>query len=225
MSEIMENTAATDATDQTPNQEAATKTYTQEEFDNHMAGLKNSITKKFEKQLSELGDIEELKAIKANAEKAKQEEAIKRGEFETILQDMAAKHNSQLEEKNRIIEEYTVNTPLLNAAAQHKAVNPQQVVQLIRNQVRLGDSGNAEVIDQSGTPRYDSNGKAVTVETLVQEFLQSNPHFVAATPSTTNTKSSVGTAPSLDGFDLNSLDLTKQRDREIYKQARQKGLV
>ena len=225
MSEIMETAAATDATDQTPNQEPAAKTYTQKEFDDHLAGLKNSLTKKFEKQLAELGDLNELKELKANAEKAKQEEAIKRGEFETILQDMAAKHNSQLEEKNRIIEEYTVNTPLLNAAAQHKAVNPQQVVQLIRNQVRLGESGNAEVIDSSGTPRYDSNGKPVTVETLVQEFLGANPHFVAATPSTTNTKSSVGTAPSLDGFDLKTLDLSKPKDREIYKQARQKGLV
>lgn len=223
--QIMETAAATDATDQTPNQEPAAKTYTQEEFDNHMAGLKNSITKKFEKQLAELGDLNELKELKANAEKAKQEEAIKRGEFETILQDMAAKHNSQLEEKNRIIEEYTVNSPLLNAAAKYKAVNPEQVVQLIRNQVRLGDTGSAEVIDGSGTPRYDSNGKPITVDTLVQEFLQTNPHFVAATPSTTNTKSSVGNAPTLDGFNLANLDLTKSQDRAIYKQAKAKGLL
>lgn len=223
--QIMENTAATEAADQTLTQEPAEKTYTQQEFNDHMAGLKNSITKKFEKQLADLGDLEELKAMKANAEKAKQEEAIKRGEFENILQDMAAKHNAQLDEKNRIIEEYTVNSPLLNAAAKYKAVNPEQVVQLVRNQVRLGESGNAEVIDSGGTPRYDSNGQAVTVDALVQEFLQSNPHFVAATPSTTNTKSAVSTGTNLDGFDINNLDMTKASDRALYRQARAKGLI
>jgi hypothetical protein len=41
--EIMENTATTDAADQTTNQEQAEKTYTQAEFDRHMAGLKNSL--------------------------------------------------------------------------------------------------------------------------------------------------------------------------------------
>jgi len=67
------------------------KTYSQEEFDNHMAGLKSSITKKFEKQFAELGDIEELKQLKTDHEKRRQEEQLKRGEFEKTLQELAAK--------------------------------------------------------------------------------------------------------------------------------------
>lgn len=220
--ESLETTVATDAP-ATENQEAA-KTYTEAEFNNHMAGLKKSLTAKFEKQLSELGDLEELKQIKANAEKAKQEEAIKRGEFEKILQDMAAKKDAEIAEKNAIIEEYTVNTPLLNAAAQHKAVNPQQVVQLIRNQVRLGESGQAEVVDSSGVTRYNDSGNPLSVDDLVSEFLQSNPHFVAAAPSTTNTKSAVSGVTG-DNFDLESLDLTKASDRQIYAEAKRKGLL
>jgi len=47
-----------------------------------MAGLKSSITKKFEKQFAELGDIEELKQLKTDHEKRRQEEQLKRGEFE-----------------------------------------------------------------------------------------------------------------------------------------------
>jgi len=220
--ESLETQVATDAP-ATENQETA-KTYTEAEFNNHMAGLKKSLTAKFEKQISELGDLEELKQMRVNAEKQKQEEAIKRGEFETILKDMAAKKDAEIAEKNKIIEEYTVNTPLLNAAAQYKAVNPQQVVQLIRNQVRLGENGQAEVVDGSGVARYDDQGNALSVDNLVQEFLSANPHFVAAAPSTTNTKSAVAGA-TLEGFDLEKLDLSKASDRAIYGEARRKGLV
>lgn len=223
MTDLTTDTAATEAATENT-QEQVAKTYTEEEFNSHMAGMKKSITAKFEKQFAELGDLNELKSLKANAEKQAQEEAIKRGEFETILQNMAAKHDATIQEKNKVIEEYTVNTPLLNAAATYKAVNPNQVVQLIRNQVRLGENGSAEVVDSSGVQRYDSKGNPVTVDALVQEFLSSNPHFVAAAPATTNTKSAVNGA-SLEGFDLNNLDLSKASDRKIYAEARNKGLL
>jgi len=224
MSEQIMDTADTETADQTTNQEA-TKTYTQDEFDKHMAGMKNSITRKFEKQISELGDLDELKTIRANAEKQKQEEAIKRGEFEKILQDMAAKKDQEIQAKNKVIEEYTVNTPLLNAAAQYKAVNPQQVVQLIRNQVRLGENGKAEVVDSNGTVRYDDTGTPVNVDVLVQEFLSANPHFVAAASSTSASKTSATPATNLQDFDLASLDLTRPDHRKLYAQAKAKGLA
>lgn len=206
-------------------QEPVARTYTEEEFNSHMAGLKKSLTARFEKQLADLGDLDELRAMRADAERAKQDEAVKRGEWENILKDMAAKKDAEIQEKNRIIEEYTVNTPLLNAAAQFKAVNPQQVVQLIRNQVRLGENGQAEVIDGAGIPRYDERGNPLTVNALVQEFLGSNPHFVSAAPATTNTKSSVSGAQLDQGFDLSKLDLNRPEDRAIYRQAKSKGLI
>lgn len=216
---------ATEATEATDTQEQAVKTYSQEEFDNHMAGLKNSLTRKFEKQLAELGDLDELKQLKANAEKQKQEEAIKRGEFESILQNLAAKKDEEIAAKNRIIEEYTVTTPLLNAAAKYKAVNPEQVVQLIRNQVRLGENGTAEVVDANGSVRYDDSGNALTVDSMVQEWLQGNPHFVAASKDTTATKSNASAPVDLNSIDLETLDLTRPENREIYRKARSKGLI
>ena len=222
--ESLETQVATEAPVQTETQEPAVKTYSEAEFNNHMAGLKKSLTTKFEKQIAELGDLEELKSIKATAEKQKQEEAIKRGEFEGILKELAAKKDAEIQQKNRVIEEYTVNTPLLNAAATNKAVNPQQVVQLIRNQVRLGESGTAEVVDANGTVRYDDTGTPVTPEHLVQEFLSSNPHFVSAAPSNTNTKSAVSGGKT-EEFDLAALDMNRPEHRAIYKEARSKGLL
>lgn len=224
MSENTLDNQATEATENTLTQES-TKTYTQAEFDNHMAGLKKSLTSKFEKQFADLGDINELKALKTQAEAQKQEEAIKRGEFENILKSLADKKDAEIAEKNKVIEEYTVNTPLLSAAAQYKAVNPQQVVQLIRNQVRLGENGQAEVIDSNGQVRYNDSGQSLSVDALVQEFLQSNPHFVNAAPATTNTKSAVTGNNGLEDFDISKMDLSNPEHRKVYAQAKQRGLI
>ncbi len=89
-----ENTAINEVTDTSENDNSQAKparTYTQEEFDNHMAGLKASISKKFEKQFAELGDLNELRELKQKAEAIKFEEAKKRGEFEKLMQDLAAR--------------------------------------------------------------------------------------------------------------------------------------
>jgi tyrosyl-tRNA synthetase len=220
----LENNQATEATENTLTQES-TKTYTQAEFDNHMAGLKKSLTSKFEKQFADLGDLNELKQLKTQAEQQKQEEAIKRGEFENILKSLADKKDAEIAEKNKVIEEYTVNTPLLSAAAQYKAVNPQQVVQLIRNQVRLGENGQAEVVDDAGQVRYNDQGSSLSVDALVQEFLQSNPHFVSAAPATTNTKSAVNGSGNLEDFDISKLDLSNPEHRKVYAQAKTRGLI
>ena len=222
--DTLEQNQATEATENTLTQES-TKTYTQAEFDNHMAGLKKSLTSKFEKQFADIGDLNEIRQLKSAAEQQKQEEAIKRGEFENILKSLADKKDAEIAEKNKVIEEYTVNTPLLSAAAQYKAVNPQQVVQLVRNQVRLGENGEAEVIDSNGQVRYNDQGSSLSVDALVQEFLQSNPHFVTAAPATTNTKTAVSGSGNLEDFDISKLDLSNPEHRKVYAQAKQRGLI
>lgn len=193
------------------------KTYTQEEFDNHMAGLKSSIAKKYEKQLAELGDIEELKQLKAKAEKQKQEEQIKRGEFEKTLQELAAKKDSEIQKRDSIIREYKVNTPLVNAAAKYRSVNPEQVKSLLANQVRLNENGDVEVVGNDGAVRYNDDGTPATVDQLVDGFLKENPHFVQPTPSTTNTKSSVANKDNAKNLDISKLDMTKKEHRDLYK--------
>lgn len=218
------NIEATDAQDSfSQSQESAARTYTQEEFDRHMAGLKNSLTKKFEKQFSELGDLEELRSLKVEAERRKTEQAIKRGEFEKTLQDLAAKKDAEIQKRDKIIQDYKLNMPLLNAAAKYKAVNPEQVQQLLRNNLRLNEDGDAEILDGTGAVRYTDSGALLTVEQYVEEWLKNNPHFMSAAPATVNTKSMV--SPGSNGkLDLRDLDLTRPQDRQLYKEARQKGL-
>lgn len=210
----------TDTTSQNANQESVAKTYTQEEFDNHMARMKASISKKFEKQLAELGDIEELKQIKAEHERKAFEEQKKRGEFDKILQDLAAKKDAEIAKRDQIIKEYTVDLPLVQAAAQLRAVNAEQVKALLKPQVRFNQDGAVEIVDDKGQPRYTDKGTPFKVEDLVSEFLQTNPHFVQPTPATTQGRSNIGQGPAK--VDINSLDMKNPEHRKLYQEMRLK---
>jgi hypothetical protein len=209
----------TDSDAENTSQAQATKTYTQEEFDRHMAGMKSAIAKKYEKQFSDLGDIDELRSLKTQAEAKKLEEAKKRGEFEKIIQDLAAKKDQEIQKRDAVIKEYKVNTPLLSAAAKFRAVAPEQVKSLLTNNVRLNDAGDVEVVGQDGTVRYTDSGSPLAVEDLVREFLDSNPHFVQSTPSTTNTKSNISSGRA-DKLDITKLDMSNPEHRKLYKEHR-----
>jgi hypothetical protein len=214
---------ATDATtDQTENQAQAEKTYSQQEVDAMMARMRGSLEKKLLKPYADLGDPEELRALREEANKRQQEQQIKRGEFEKTLQELAAKKDAEIQRRDSIIKDYKVNMPLLSAAAKFNAVNAEQVKALLSNQVRLNADGEVEVIDAKGAVRYNDAGEALGVEDLVREWLDSNPHFKMASPSTTNTKSSHTTLLS-PGIDISKLDMKRPDHRKLYAEARAKA--
>lgn len=211
---------ATDAaTEQTENQATATKTYTQDEVDGMMARMKGSLQKKLLKPYEDLGDPEELRSIKTEWEKKQQEQQIKRGEFEKTLQELAAKKDAEIQKRDSVIKEYKVNTPLLSAAAQYRAVNAEQVKALLSHNVRLNSEGDVEVVANDGSVRYSDTGAPLGVNDLVREFLDSNPHFVQSSPSTTNSKSSVSN-PSPGKLDISSLDMKDPEHRRQYAEYR-----
>lgn len=200
------------------NQAPVEKTYSQKEFDDHMAKLKNSIARKYEKQLGDLGDLDELRQLKAEAEKRQLEDQKKRGEFDKIMADLAAKKDEEIRKRDEIIKSYTVDMPLVNTAAQLGAVNPKQVQALLKSNLRLGESGEVEVLDDTGTVRYTDKGQPFRVEDLVKEFLDTNPHFKSAGPATTQGKSNV--SQSREKLDITKLDMTNPEHRKIYAEYR-----
>ena len=213
------NEQATDATGVTENQAPAVKTYSQQEVDNMMARMKGSLEKKLLKPYEDLGDPDELRNIKSDYEKRQQEQQIKRGEFEKTLSELAAKKDAEIQKRDSVIKEYKINTPLLSAAAQFRAVNAEQVKALLANQVRLSPEGEVEVVDEKGSVRYNDAGQPLGVNDLVRGFLDSNPHFVNATPSTTNARSSISQqTPSK--LDISKLDMKNPEHRELYRQYR-----
>ena len=217
--QTLANEMGTDPAGETANQAQSAKTYTQEEVDNMMARMKGSLQKKLLKPYEDLGDPEQLRTIKTEWETKQQEQQIKKGEFERILQEKADKWNAEISKRDSIIKDYKVNMPLLSAAAKFNAVNAEQVKALLANQVRLSPDGEVEVVDDKGSVRYNDNGEAVGVDDLVRGFLDSNPHFKMASPATTNTKSAISTGNSTK-LDVSKLDMTKPEHRKLYAEYR-----
>jgi len=204
------------------NQAQGSKTYTQQEVDNMMARMRGSLEKKLLKPYEGLGDPNELRSLREEAEKRQTEQQIKRGEFEKTLQELAAKKDAEISKRDNIIREYKVHTPLLSAAAEYKAVAPEQVKSLLINSVRLNDEGEVEVVDAKGSVRYADNGTPLAVADLVREFLDSNPHFKAASPATTNTKSNIS-APNVGKIDISKLDMKNPEHRKVYAEYRKQN--
>jgi hypothetical protein len=212
--------AATDTAATNNSQDSATqgRVYTQQEFDDAMAKMKAAVAKKVTRQFEELGDIEELRQLKSEVERRKTEDAMNRGEFEKILQDLAARKDSEIARRDAVIREYRVDTPLVTAAAQLRSINPEQVRSLLKPAVRLNGDGEVEVVDTNGQVRYGDSGQPLGVADLVREFLEANPHFVQPTPATTNTRSSI-TAPNQQ-LDITKLDMKNPEHRKVYAEYR-----
>jgi hypothetical protein len=216
---MSDNTLVDDTgTSQNTNQ-AQEKTYTEVEVNDMIARMKGSLTKKLTKQYEDLGDPDELRTIKSEHEKRKLDEQKKRGEFEAILKDLAEKKDQEIRKRDEVIRNYTVEQPLVNLAAEFGAVNPGQVKTLLKPYLRLGETGEVEVIDEKGSVRYGDNGTAFGVKDLVKEFLDSNLHFRAAGPTTTQSKSNVNNGPNK--IDPTKLNMKDPKQRQVYKDLRQ----
>jgi hypothetical protein len=108
--------------------------------------------------------------------------------------------------------------PLIETAAKFGAVNPKQVQALLKPNLRLGEHGEVEVLDEKGTVRYSDKGTPFRVEDLVKEFLDSSPHFKSAGPSTTQTRTNV--SQKSEKFDVTKLNMSNAADRKLYAEHR-----
>lgn len=210
-----------DTTDvsQNSNNSQAGKVFTEQEVNDMMARLKGSLTKKLTKQWEDLGDPEELRNIKQDYERRKLEDQKKRGDFDKILQETVAKKDAEISKRDEIIRNYKIDTPIINAAMKFKAINAEQVKQLVKSSVRLNEEGEVEILDEKGTPRYNDSGRPIGVDDYIQEFLNKNPHFVSATPSTTNGRNNVNGVPKK--IDVKTLDFRNPEHRKLYQESRQ----
>jgi hypothetical protein len=213
------NDMGTEPAGETASQAQAAKTFTQDEVNAILARTKTQLEKKYASKYEDLGDPDELRSIKSDWEKKQQEQQIKRGEFEKTLQEMAAKKDAEIQKRDSVIKEYKVNVPILSAAAKFNAVNAEQVKSLLAQSVRLNSEGEVEVVDEKGSVRYNDKGQPILVEELVRGFLDSNPHFKMASPSTTNTRSNISSG-SAEKLDISKLDMRNPEHRKIYSQHR-----
>jgi len=213
---MSDNTLVDDSAEASQNKDQQNRVYTEQEVNDMMARMKGSLTKKLSKQWEDLGDPDELRSIKQDYEKRKLDEQKKRGEFESILKDLADKKDQEIRKRDEVIRNYTVDMPLVNTAAELGAVNPAQVKTLLKPYLRLNDGGEVEVLDDKGTVRYNDKGVPFGVKDLVKEFLDTNLHFKAAGPSTTQGRTNVNGAP--EKLDPTKLNMKDPNQRQMYRE-------
>ena len=168
-------------------------------------------------------DVEELDtavhAVKAIKE-AEQQKQIQKGEFEKILKEKSDEFGKKLSGLETELRDIKVNISLLSCASKNKAVNPDQVVELLNKNIKLNDSGSVEILDKNGIARYNSKGELLTTDEYVQEFLTQNPHFVVATPSGSGSVSNVDRSELSKPFNLSDLDMNNPADKKRYAEYR-----
>ena len=147
-----------------------------------------------------------------------------RGEFEQILKETSVKHQQTVDSLRSELTSVKVDGALLSAANKSGAINAEQVVALLKNQIRLGETGSVEITDGNGQLKYTDSGDPYSVEALVNDFIDANPHFKPATPGGAGSQSNL--TPAKTGkVNLADLDLNNPEHRKLYQEAKQKGLL
>ena len=195
----------------------------QEEVNRIVAERVERERKKFERKYADI-DVDRYQQLTEAEEARRVEEQKKRGEFEEILKSTVGKKDSVIENLQKELHNIKVDGAMLNIASKHKAINPEQVVSLVKNQVRMSETGEVEVVDpQTGTIRYNDSGDPLSMDELVEDFLQNNPHFVTATPrgsgTTSNTRDS-----SVKKLDVTQLDMKNPEHKRLYAEYRKSSL-
>jgi hypothetical protein len=228
-----ENNTVESTEAQTPNTEVETSAqstqdtkFSQEDVDKIVADRIARERRKFEKRYEGV-DIDTYKELTAKQEKEREDRLKAKGEFEKILKETVEKKDTTIQTLQKQISSIKVDGTLLDTASKYRAISPNQVVQLLKDQVRLNETGDVEVVDaKTGQTRYGEDGTHLTIDGLVKEFLTGSPHFVQAGPQGSGTTSKRGESGAGENLDINKLDMTRAEDRKIYAEYRkQKGIL
>ena len=192
------------------------KTFTQEQIDNIIKTRLEAEKSKYEKKL------QEEESQKAELLKEQQlKEAKSKADIEKIMQERLSEKDSELQKVKDQIKKEKVDNSILSIANKEKSINAQQVVALLKNEVKYNDDGRIEVVDNNSNVRYNAQGELLTIEDRVKEFLDSNPHFRQGSLSGSGSQSAIG-GKTVKPFNLQDLDLTKPEDRKAYQEYRKK---
>ena len=220
MSEEQTNVAPEVATE-TPKEEVKVEetkqnTFTQEQLDNIIKTRLEAEKSKYEKKLQE-----EEKQKQEILKQEQLKEAKTKADLEKIMQERLSEKEQELAKVKDQIKKEKVDNSILSIANKEKSINAQQVVSLLKNEVKYNDDGRIEIVDNNSNVRYNANGELLTIEDRVKEFLDSNPHFRQGSLSGSGSQSAIG-GKTVKPFNLQDLDLTKPEDRKAYAEYRKK---
>ncbi len=195
---------------ETPKQQV----FTQEQLDNIIKTRLEAEQRKTQKIL----EAEESK--KAELLKEQQlKEAKSKADIEKIMQDRLSEKDSELNRYKTQIKKEKVDNSILSVANREKSINAQQVVSLLKDEVKYTDDGRIEIVDNNSNVRYNTKGELLTIDDRVKEFLDANPHFRQGSLSGSGSQSSVE-GKTVKPFNIQDLDMSKPEDRAKYAEYR-----
>jgi len=190
--------------------------FTQEQLDNiiktRLEAEKNKVQKLLQEEENKKNELLKEQQLK---------EAKSKAEIEKIMQDRLSEKDSELNRIKEEIKKEKVDNSILSVANKEQSINAQQVVALLKSEVKYNDDGRIEIVDNNSNVRYNTKGELLTIEDRVKEFLDANPHFRQGSRSGSGSQSSIG-GNTVKPFSLQDLDLTKPEDRKAYAEYRKK---
>ena len=221
MSEEQTNVAPEVEATETPKEEVKVEetkqnTFTQEQLDNIIKSRLEAEKNKYEKKLQE-----EEKQKQEILKQEQLKEAKTKQDLEKIMQERLSEKEQELSKVKDQIKKEKVDNSILSIANKEKSINAQQVVSLLKDEVKYNDDGRIEIVDNHSNVRYNAKGELLTIEDRVKEFLDSNPHFRQGSLSGSGSQSAIG-GKTVKPFNLQDLDLTKPEDRKAYAEYRKK---
>ena len=195
-------------------EETKQNTFTQEQLDNIIKSRLEAEKNKYEKKLQ---DEEKQKAELLKEQQLK--EAKSKSEIEKIMQERIKEKEDEVLRYKTQIKKEKVDNSILSVANREKSINAQQVVSLLKDEVRYTDDGRIEVVDNNSNVRYNTKGELLTIDDRVKEFLDANPHFRQGSLSGSGSQSSVE-GKTVKPFNIQDLDMSKPEDRAKYAEYR-----
>ena len=188
--------------------------FTQDQLDNIIKQRLEAEKRKHDKQLEEIKkkDEETLKEKEIKEAKSK-------SELEKLMQERISEKNTEILKYKNEIKKERIDNSVLSVASKMNAINPQQVVDLLKKDIKLNDDNRIEILDNNSNIRYNEKGELLTIEQRVKEFLDANPHFSQGSKSGTGSQSSIE-GKTVKPFKISDLDLSKPEDRAKYAEYR-----
>ena len=183
--------------------------------------IKDRLHRQKRRTLEDLGvsDLDEAKEIIARSKEAEEKRKLEAGKFEEVRQSLVESHKKELQKLQDELRGEKIDKQLIQSASNNRAINPNQVKDLLKDNVRLNEEGKAEILDKDGTTRYNKEGKPLSIDEFVSEFITQNAHFQVATPSGSGSVSNVGKV-NAQTFNLSDLDMNNPDDRKKYAELR-----
>ena len=197
-------------------EKASEQTFTQAQLDNIIKSRLEAEKTKHQRQLDE----QKKKDDELLKEKQLQDAKTK-AEIEKLMKERIAEKDQELINMKNMIKKEKIDNSVMSVASKMNAVNPQQIVELMKNNIKLSDDNRIEILDKHSNIRYNDKGELLTIEESVKEFLDTNPHFSKGSLSGSGSQSSVE-GKTVKPFNIQDLDMSKAEDRQKYAEYRRK---